>query len=48
LTVEGVEVDVVGLVGDQEIEGRPDERQAAVVAGERLIAFVLVRVAAGS
>jgi len=41
LTVEGVEVDVVGLVGDQEIEDRPDERQAAVVAGERLIAFVL-------
>jgi len=34
LAVELVEVDAVGLVGDEEIEHGPDERQAAVLAGE--------------
>jgi hypothetical protein len=34
LTVELVEVDAVGLVGNQEVEHSPDESQAAVLAGE--------------
>ena len=34
LTIELVEVHAVGLVGDQEIEYRPDEGEAAVLAGE--------------
>jgi hypothetical protein len=32
--VELVEADAVGLVGDEEIEDGPDEREAAVLAGE--------------
>src|SRR5215217_6742142 len=34
LAVELVEVDAVGLVSDQEIEHRPDQREAALFAGE--------------
>jgi hypothetical protein len=34
LTVELVEPDAVGLVGDEEIEDGPDEREAAFLAGE--------------
>ena len=34
LAVERVEVDAVGLVGDQEIEDGPDEGEAAGLAGE--------------
>src|SRR5918994_7468350 len=34
LTVELVEPDSVGLVGDQQIKDRADERQAAFLAGE--------------
>jgi hypothetical protein len=34
LAVELVEPDAVGFVGDQEVEDRPDERQAAFLAGE--------------
>jgi hypothetical protein len=34
LAVEHVEVDAVGLVGDEEVEGGPDEGEAAVFAGE--------------
>jgi hypothetical protein len=34
LAVELVEADAVGLVCDQEVEDGPDEREAAVLAGE--------------
>jgi hypothetical protein len=34
LAVELGEPDAVGLVSDQEIENGPDEREAAVLAGE--------------
>ena len=34
LVVELAEADAVGLVGDQEIEHGPDEREAAGLAGE--------------
>src|SRR4029079_9309061 len=34
MTVGGGEVDAVGLVGDQEVQDGPDEREAAVFAGE--------------
>ena len=34
LAVELGESDAVGLVGDEEIEDGPDQRQAAVLAGE--------------
>jgi len=34
LAVERGEVDAVGLVGDQEVQDGPDEREAAVFAGE--------------
>jgi hypothetical protein len=34
LAVERVEVDAVGLVGDQQVEYCPDEGQAALLAGE--------------
>ena len=34
LAVELVEADAVGLVGDEEVECGPDERQAALLAGE--------------
>jgi hypothetical protein len=32
--VELVEADAVGLVGDQQVEHRPEDRQAALLAGE--------------
>src|SRR2546430_17508149 len=34
LTVEFVEADAVGLVGDEDVEDGPHERQAAFLAGE--------------
>ena len=34
LAVERVEVDAVGLVGDEQVEHGPQERQAAALAGE--------------
>ena len=34
LAVELVEVDAIGLVGDQEVEDGPDEGEAAVLPGE--------------
>ena len=40
LAVELVEVDAVGLVGDEEVEDGPDEREAAGFAGKRPITLV--------
>ena len=40
LAVELGEPDAVGLLGDEEIQGGPDQGQAAVLAGERPITLV--------